>query len=274
MICKLLGYTRQAYYKHLVLAEKREERDAKVVESVKEIRQILPFTGGRKLKQMIEKGKAKYTVRIGRDALYELLHRYKLIIKKRKKSHPTTNSKHSHQVYPNLIKNCRVDTVNRVWVSDITYIKTLEGYCYLSLVTDLFSRKILGYKLAGSLEAKHTLAAFYDAYAAANQPQGLIHHSDKGVQYCCHKYIETLNKAGISISMTGPDHCFDNAVAERVNGILKTELGLGNTLPDIKTARALVKEAVSIYNGIRLHAALNYKTPDEMYYQGTLVNAS
>lgn len=274
MICHTLGYSRQGYYKHLLLEEKREHEYAAVMEKVRSIRRIQPFVGGRKLHQMLKRDRAKDDIRIGRDALYELLNRHRLTLKKKKRSYATTNSRHNLQVYPNLIKDLEVVSVNRVWVSDITYLRTLNGFCYLSLVTDLYSRKILGYKVSESLEAKHTLAAFKLAQNAANPQQDLIHHSDKGVQYCCKKYIESLRKAGVFISMTGPDHCFDNAVAERVNGILKTELGLGDVIPDYKTAKALVNEAVFIYNNLRLHASLNYKTPDEMYYSDLVKKAS
>lgn len=274
MICHAFGYTRQAYYKHLFLDEEREEQSVKVVEVVQEIRHIQPKAGGRKLHVMLKEGRSIYQIKIGRDALYELLHKHKLILKKEKRNHPTTNSRHNFQVYPNLIKNLKVDTINQVWVSDITYLKTIKGYCYLSLVTDLYSRKILGYKLSDSLAAEHTLAAFKLAHTTANPPIGLIHHSDKGIQYCCKNYIESLQKAGIAISMTGPDHCFDNAVAERLNGILKSEFGLGEVMPDYKTAKALVNEAVFIYNNLRLHASLKYKTPDEIYFSGSVPKAS
>jgi putative transposase len=274
LICQVMGYSRQAFYQHLQLDIVREEKNAKVLEAVKVIRHIQPKAGGRKLQSMLKKGKAKYTITIGRDALYELLSKHKLTLKQKKRYHPTTNSRHNFQVYPNLIKNLKVDTINQVWVSDITYLKTLRGFCYLSLVTDLYSRRILGYKLSESLASEHTLAAFQLAHTAANPSTGLIHHSDKGIQYCCKSYIESLQKAGIIISMTGPDHCFDNAVAERLNGILKSELSLGEVMPDYKTAQTLVKEAVFIYNNLRLHTALNYKTPDEMYFSDNITKAS
>lgn len=274
MICSALGYTGQAYYKHLLLDEKREKLNVMVVETVKEIRHTQPRAGGRKLHLMLKEGRAKYKLKIGRDALFELLNRYKLTLKKKKRTYPTTNSRHPFQVYPNLIKDLEITSVNQVWVSDITYIRTWKGFCYLSLVTDLYSRRILGYKVSESLASEHTLAAFKLAFGTANPPSGLIHHSDKGVQYCYKGYIESLQKADINISMTGPDHCFDNAVAERLNGILKAELGLGEVIPDYKTAKALAREAVFIYNSQRLHAALNYKTPDEIYYSITEAKAS
>jgi transposase InsO family protein len=269
-----MGYTRQGYYKHLLLDEKREQCNVKILEAVRDIRHTQAKAGGRKLKMMLEEGRAMHTVKIGRDALYELLNKHNLTLKKKKRTHPTTNSRHSFQVYPNLLKDMRVTSVNQVWVSDITYLRTLKGFCYLSLVTDLYSRKILGYNVSESLEAKHTLAAFKLAYANANLPTGLIHHSDKGIQYCCKSYIESLKKARITISMTGQNHCFDNAVAERLNGILKSELGLGNIILDYKTAKALAKEAVFIYNNQRLHASLNYKTPDETYFACSAPKAS
>lgn len=274
MICSSLGYTRQAYYKHLLLEEEHEQRNAKILEAVRNIRHTQSKTGGRKLQVMLKEGKAMHQIKIGRDALFELLNKHKLTLKKKKRTYPTTNSRHKFPVYPNLIKDIKVKSINQVWVSDITYLRTLKGFCYLSLVTDLYSRRILGYKLSENLAAEHTQAAFKLAYGIAKPPSGLIHHSDKGVQYCCKNYIESLRKAGITISMTGENHCYDNAVAERLNGTLKSELGLGEVIVDYKTAKALVKESIFIYNNQRLHAALNYKTPDEMYFACVLSKAS
>jgi transposase InsO family protein len=151
-------------------------------------------------------------------------------------------------------------------VSDITYIATEDGFCYLSLITDVYSRKVVGYSLSQSLSIEGSLEALEKALASrTKKAQKLIHHSDRGVQYCSHAYVHRLQDAGITISMTEENHVYENALAERVNGILKMELGLGEKLLSYSVAQKLVSEAIDIYNNERLHMSLDYITPEQKH---------
>lgn len=235
---------------------------------VQEIRHKLPYTGIRKLHKMLNDGKSELPVKIGRDTLFKLLRDNNMLSALRKRFRKTTNSKHSLPSYPNLLKDKTIKHVNEVWVSDITYILLSGGkFCYLFLVTDYYSRKIIGYALKSSLSANGALEALDMAYQYAKPPSGFIHHSDHGIQYCCKEYVRKLQKHGAQISMTGEDHCYDNAVAERINGILKQEFGLGNELSGIVAARTLTDDGIMLYNHVRLHISLNYNTPDHVYSQ-------
>lgn len=205
-------------------------------------------------------------VHIGRDRLLALLRSINQLSRLHKRYKKTTLSKHQLPIYPNLIKDLKVRAVNEVWVSDITYILLPNGkFCYLFLVSDLYSRKILGYALKESLASEGAEEALRKALNFAKPQLGFIHHSDHGIQYCCKSYIATLGKQGARISMTGDNHCYDNAVAERINGILKQEYGLGQELPSIEAAHLLVNDGIKIYNSERLHTSLGYKTPDKIY---------
>jgi len=232
---------------------------------VKEIRSILPYAGVRKLMHMLNDSKFGLPVKIGRDHLFRLLRSNRMLSPLKKKYIGTTNSKHSLPSYPNLLKGLLVRNVNDLWVSDITYIKLHNGkFCYLFLVTEYRSRKIIGWALKDSLATEGALESLEMAIKNSDPPPGFIHHSDHGVQYCCKEYISRLKKYGAIISMTGENHCYDNAVAERVNGILKQEFGLGSELPNIEAARKLCKEGIYNYNCVRLHASLGYQTPDHV----------
>jgi len=258
LICNTLGFSRQAYYKRELMEPCKQEKVEQVWNEVLEIRAKLPNLGVRKLHR-------KMTTKIGRDALFHLLRDRGMLSRLRAVRIVTTNSKHARQVYPNLIKDVKVTAPNQVWVSDITYLSTLEGFCYLALVTDIFSRRIMGYHLSTSMDKSLPLEALKKAFLFAGKPQGLIHHSDKGSQYCSREYIEYLDSNGFSISMTGPNHCYDNAVAERVNGILKYEFELKLVQANPKAAKNLVANSVLLYNTYRPHLALAYKTPQAVY---------
>lgn len=187
------------------------------------------------------------------------------MIPRKKNYRRTTDSGHGFRVYRNLVKAKELTEPNQVLVSDITYIHTLDGYCYLSLLMDLYSRKILGYHLSRSLSVEGSLQALRMAIRGLKTPKGVIHHSDRGVQYCSKMYTETLKKHQMLISMTEKDHVYENANAERLNGILKSELMLGGTLPSASIVKRLVSDAIDLYNNKRLHTALNYRTPSEVH---------
>ena len=189
------------------------------------------------------------------------------MIRRRKNFKRTTNSQHGLKTYPNLLKTFQPKKPNEVYVSDITYIKTQEGYCYLSLITDMYSRKIVGYALSRNLTFAGALQALKKALRHRDRSQSLIHHSDRGLQYCSHDYIGLLKKNNVHISMTEDNHVYENALAERVNGILKSEFIINKTLPSVKIARRLIPESIDIYNKERLHLSLNLRTPEQIHNQ-------
>jgi putative transposase len=188
-----------------------------------------------------------------------------LLIKRKRKYAKTTNSAHGFKTYNNKIKELEIIKPNQVWVSDITYISTREGFMYLALITDLFSRKIVGFDISDSLEAEGCKRALNKALNGIKDPKGIIHHSDRGIQYCCKEYIKILKGRIMEISMAAKGDCYENAVAERVNGILKGEYDLGMRFISKKLAIKSTKEAVNLYNNLRLHSSINFKTPQQIY---------
>lgn len=198
---------------------------------------------------------------IGRDKLFEILRKHGLLVKRRRKYVITTHSDHDLVVWPNLLSLVRPETPNAVWVADQTYVRLRRGFCYLSLITDLYSRKIIGYDLHPSLESTGPLKALRMALQSVENPQGLIHHSDRGKQYATNDYVKELKSHGIQISMTAPRRPDQNAVAERVNGILKDEFYLDVTFHSFFEAQKLIIQSIYIYNNIRLHTSLGMFTP-------------
>jgi len=239
-----------------------------VLQIVRNIRCLLPYVGVRKLCQMLKAGIFGLPVKIGRDHLFNLLRDNNMLSTLHKRYRKTTNSKHNLSSYPNLLKEASVSQAAQAFVSDITYIRLSGGkFCYLFLVSDYYSRKILGHALKNSLSTEGALEALKMAIRIAKPSSGFIHHSDHGIQYCCKEYIALLQDNGAQISMTGKDHCYDNAVAERINGILKQEFGLGKELPDLAAANKLANEGINLYNDVRLHVSLSYNTPNKVYAQ-------
>lgn len=203
--------------------------------------------------------------KIGRDKLFALLRKHRMLVVPKKKYPKTTNSYHRFRKYKNLIKDLKITSPNQVFVADITYVDTLEGFCYLALITDVYSRKIVGYDLSKSLAIEGCQRALRMALKGINEPEKLIHHSDRGFQYCSIGYIEILQKYKVKISMTEVDHAAENALAERVNGILKSEFMLGDKLQSFEVAKELVKDSIKIYNEERLHMSIDYQTPAMRY---------
>jgi transposase InsO family protein len=261
MICGVYGYSRQGYYKRLKLEEKRERQERDVLLEVKKIRKKQACVGGKKL----HKDLGNRSMQIGRDRLFELLRRNNLLIRPRRNYIRTTYSKHRFHVYKNLIRDIAIVHPEQVFVSDITYIATDEGYSYLSLVTDAYSRKIVGYALSKSLAIEGSLNAVKMALKGVKYPDKLIHHSDRGIQYCSKAYVNLLKRHNVRISMTEESHVYENALAERVNGILKHEFGLGKRLRSHGISKKMVKEAIETYNNDRLHMSLNYETPSQKH---------
>ena len=260
-ICGVFGLTRQAFYKAQKSRRERFLKEDRVVSETRRIRRSQPRVGGKKLYRMLR----QIGIQIGRDQLFQILRNNMLLIRRRKSFIKTTNSYHRFRKYRNLIKDLTVSRPNEVFVSDITYLDTVDGFCYLALITDLYSRKIVGWNVSKSLSVEGCQKALKMALKDTEHTSGLIHHSDRGHQYCNPRYTEILQKHGIQISMTEENHVYENAVAERVNGILKDEFLLGTRLPSFDNANQLAANSIKTYNNQRLHLSLDYKTPAECY---------
>ena len=237
-----------------------------VVALVKAERQIQPRLGMRKLHFLLQATLAREGVVLGRDRFLEVLRAHDLLLAPKAAEYPrTTNSHHCLPVFTNRIKGLTVSQPNEVWVGDLTYVRTDMGFLYLALLTDKASRKVVGYHCGDTLAAGGCLAALKQALA--DMPAGAkpIHHSDQGTQYCCHEYVNWLVGHGLSVSMTEKDHCAENALAERMNGILKSEYGLGAHFKTKASAHLAVGQAVHLYNTRRPHTALGYRTPQEAH---------
>ena len=230
----------------------------------------MPRIGTRKLYHMLTGTLQKHDIRLGRDKLFDLLEAYGLLVRQRKRKRiNTTDSNHPFRKYPNLVRELQVERANQLWVSDITYISLMDRFCYLSLVTDAYSRKIVGYCLHPTLKKEGPLTAL--GMALSSLPQGehakLIHHSDRGMQYCCGEYIINLTDHDIAISMTEKGDPYENAIAERVNGILKTEFLLDQDFASFDQASEAIKRSIHTYNVLRPHASCNYQTPELTHQQ-------
>jgi len=208
----------------------------------------------------------EHQIKMGRDALFNLLGEHNLLIKKKRRPTITTYSRHWMRKFPNLIRDLQVETVNQVWVSDITYLRTKSGFVYLSLVTDAYSRRIMGYHAADNLESVHSVKALEMALTGAKKSvEGLIHHSDRGVQYCSREYVKALQDNQVKISMTENGDPLENPLAERVNGILKNEYLFEHQVQDRQHAQELLQQAVNLYNVERPHLSLSMLTPERVH---------
>jgi transposase InsO family protein len=242
-------------------------KNAIIIKSILEIRQNMPRVGTRKLQSMLTETMLLHDIDIGRDGLFDLLADYSMLIRKRKrKKIYTTDSNHPFRKYPNIIKELVIIAPNQVWVSDITYITLLNNFCYLSLITDAYSRKIVGFCLYPTLEKEGPLNALEMALGSWDNrlKDKVIHHSDRGLQYCSHAYTAKLFGSA-SISMTERGDPYENAIAERVNGILKSEFLLNRTFKNLEEATEIVSESIRIYNSQRPHGSCDFLTPDQAH---------
>ena len=253
-----MGISRQGYYKRLKADKQQEALEETVITEVDQIRQKLPRVGTRKLMHMIE-------TKIGRDHLFAVLRWHRKLVPLKRRYHVTTNSRHGYLRHQNLIKEKKPERPNEQYVSDITYVATQQGYGYLSLVTDRYSRLIVGYDFSRSLVVEGSMRALKMALKQRKRDEETIHHSDRGVQYSCHAYINCLKSHGVIPSMTQENHVYENGMAERVNGILKTEFGLNKRLKSYKAAKKLIQQSIELYNSYRPHMALEYKTPLQVH---------
>lgn len=259
--CLLFGKSRQAFYEQKNKDNDAGLQDALVLKLVAEIRADLPRCGTDKLHFMLQEKFVQHGIKLGRDGLYFLLGNYGLLIRHRKRKPYTTNSYHRFKKYPNLIKEMILTQAGMLWVSDITYISILNGYSYLSIITDAYSHKIVGYKLHKTLHAKGAIDALIMASNDAKKTSQLIHHSDRGIQYCCHDYVQMIEHFSIKLSMTEKGDPYENAIAERVNGILKYEHGLKEIFASFDAAKNAVDDAIKKYNQLRIHDSCNRLTP-------------
>jgi putative transposase len=264
-LCWLFGVTRQAYYQSFHRNVYVEIEEELVLKEVISIRENHPRIGTRKLYIMLEKFMLEHQIKMGRDALFDLLSLHHLLIRKRRRKIVTTQSNHWMKKYPNLIKEYKPTEPNKLWVSDITYWKTEFGSLYISLITDVFSHKIVGFNLAETLEAVECLKALQMALVENNIIKDLIHHSDRGSQYCSFKYVNLLQEYDIKISMTETGDPRDNAVAERINGILKDEYLECYKVYSFDEARDLLENVVVLYNQERPHMTVGNLTPQKVH---------
>lgn len=272
-LCGLFGKTRQAYYQVLRQKELDSIKHSLVLVLVKEIREEMPYLGTRKLLHLLTPRLKEHSIKIGRDQLFGLLRFHNLLVRRRQRKVSTTNSHHWLKKYPDLIKNILLTKSEQLWVSDITYIRTLQGFSYLSMIMDAYSKKIMGFSLSDNLEATGCLRALEMAIRSRSYDNNffLIHHSDRGVQYCSAQYVEILQKENIAISMTQDSNPCDNSMAERVNGIIKNEFKKDQTYKNHKIACKAIAKDISVYNKSRPHGSIDYLTPEVAHlYQGSL----
>lgn len=266
-VCQKFGYCRDSYYKLKGRMQIQRTNRQKALSLIQERREVLPREGGRKLYHYLRPLLTEHGIKMGRDKLFDLLRSQQMLVEPRRKYKVTTNSKHRFNTYANLIKEKKIEGPNKVWVSDITYLRTRKGFCYLALITDAFSRKIVGYDVSNSLELEGCVRTLKKALKQLPFSHDLIHHSDRGIQYCSNVYTDILSKNNIKISMAAKGNCYENAIAERVNGILKNEFYLDFYFNDINQVKKACAQAINLYNLKRFHLALQMKTPNEVHQE-------
>jgi transposase InsO family protein len=261
--------TRQNYYARRKQRQRRAVDGELVAGLVVRERRLQPRLGTRKLYHLLKPELERAGVRLGRDRMFEELRKRQLLLEPIGAQYPqTTQSYHNLPVFRNMIRGKELAAPNEVWVSDLSYLRTVEGFLYLALITDKYSRKIVGWHVGDTLEAVGCVQALeraLDQLPAGSKP---IHHSDQGSQYCCHEYVKRLQERGLSISMTEVNHCAENALAERMNGILKQEYGLGMEFPNKVAAHQAVRQGIDLYNTRRPHNALDKQTPAQVHQTG------
>jgi putative transposase len=262
----LLGYTPQAYHKKTKQHFIKEVNEQLIIQQVHAVRKEQPRCGTRKLLIMLQPFFVQHNIAMGRDAFFDLLSKNKMLVRKTKRSMHTTNSKHHFRRYPNLAKDFTPLKAHELWVSDITYIPLKDRFAYLFLITDAYSRKIVGHHVSDDMKVSSAVVALKKALDQKPVETIVLHHSDRGIQYCSNEYVALLQQHHALISMTQSGDPLENAIAERVNGILKTEL-ISSSYPDIDKAALSIARAVIIYNFKRRHSSLNYQIPNDVHQQ-------
>ena len=268
--CTLFGIDRQVYYRKIKRRLIKQDKAQLVVQLVLEIRIQMPRIGSKKLYYMLNQDLK--TLKIGRDKFIDILRANHLLVIPKRSYHITTNSHHRFRKYKNQLLDLQITQPEQVWVSDITYIGKREKPCYLSLITDAYSKKIVGYNVADNLNTQSSLVALKFAIKQRkNKEMPLIHHSDRGLQYCANEYQKLLSKNDIQPSMTQNSDPYENAVAERINGILKQEFSIDKYNKDLPIMKQIIKETVAIYNEKRPHLSNHMLTPNQMHQQNKLI---
>jgi len=268
VLCRLFGKTRHAYYDHLWRSQDKSLKDDIILQEVLAIRKKLPRLGTRKLLAMLQPNLVSHGIKVGRYYLFELLGAYKLLIRQRKRKVFTTDSRHWMRKYSNLTRELVITRPEQLWVSDITYIRVQNYWGYLSLITDAYSRKIMGFCFRKDMSTQGCVIALQMALANRMYPRWvLIHHSDRGSQYCSGQYVTMLLGEGIAISMTESGDPYENALAERMNGIIKGEFNLYESQLNFEQVHQQIAESIAAYNGIRPHGSCDYLTPNLAHLQ-------
>jgi putative transposase len=268
LLCRLFGKTRHAYYDHQWRAQDLGLKEEVVLQHVLEIRKKQNRIGTLKLHYMLQEPLEQHGIKIGRDYLFDLMREHGLHIRNRKRKYTASNSRHWMHKYNNLIKELIINGPEQVWVSDITYIRMRKQWGYLSLMTDAYSKKIMGWAFRKDLSAQGCIDALEMAISERKYPQNkLIHHSDRGSQYCSKRYVDVLNDSNLAISMTENGDPYENAIAERVNGILKVEFDLCGVQAGLGQTMGKIRENIQVYNQLRPHASCDYLTPEQAHFQ-------
>lgn len=271
-LCELFGKSRQAWYERQKRQYKVDQQSVVLLAEVRQLRADLPSVGAEILHHQLTDFRAQHGIKLGRDKFTTLLRANGLLIRRRRRRARTTWSGHPFRKYPNLTKGIQIEAPNRLWASDITYIPLLYGFAYLSLITDAYSRKIVGWALHRSLEMAGPLAALTMALKGNKVGKDLIHHSDRGVQYCCRDYTGLLRRHRVSISMTEQGDPYENALAERVNRTIKEEMLLNRSFVNYEAADEAIQRAIANYNQLRPHRSCGYHTPEQAHrMQGELM---
>lgn len=263
----VLGFTRQGYYQYWQRQDGHEQDDLSVLRLVRPIRREHPRIGGRKLYNLLQGEFLERGIKLGRDGFFELLARHKMLIRRRRRRVKTTFSGHRLHKYPNLTKELIINRPNQLWVADITYWFTQCGCLYISFITDAYSKRIMGYCVGPSLETTYCKEALQMALKKVNKrtAKALIHHSDRGIQYCSTTYIELLDAYHVQISMTESGDPLENPIAERVNGIIKNEYLAHRPVHSLAQAEVVLEQAVFLYNYKRPHLSCNMLVPDQAH---------
>jgi putative transposase len=274
-ICEAFGRSRQAFYKQLKVERVIECEEQQVISLVREVRRLLSCIGGRKLYFMLKDSFNAKKIGIGRDRLFDILRKHRELHYSKHRYAKTTDSTHCYKKYPDVFNGLEIVRPEQAFVSDITYIPIDRGFVYASFVTDAFSHQIMGFQTSKSLDSNIAVDALIMALGNRKYPDGkLIHHSDRGVQYCSNDYTSILKAYDIVISMTETGDPRDNAIAERVNGIIKNEFGLSEGVHSFEEAQTLVSQAVLLYNTLRPHMSCNMRTPSKMHLLKNINNLS
>lgn len=271
-LCGLFGKTRHAHYDHLWRSQHETLKEGIILQLVYEIRKTLPRLGTRKMLFLLQPQLESHGIAVGRDYLFDLLDAHKLLIRQRKRKVITTDSRHWMHKYANRVKDVTITRPEQVWVSDITYIRVQNQWGYLSLITDAFSRKIMGYCFRADMLTLGCIGALQMALDNRSYSgQTLTHHSDRGAQYCSKDYVELLESEGISISMTERGDPYENALAERMNGIIKGEFNLYSSSSSFEQTYEKICSSVKAYNELRPHGSCDYLTPCQAHRQGNVL---